>query len=93
MALSEVAAGGDRLVTLRALRDRLALDLDGCESKRDVASLSQRLMDVLEQIEAAEKAQPETKGTALDEIARRRSERAKGKPGPAVRGQRRGGRG
>jgi hypothetical protein len=39
------------------------------------------LMDVLEQIDAAEKAAPESKGTPLDELARRRG----GKPGRPAR--------
>ena len=73
MSLAEVAAKGDRLASLQALRDRLATDLDECESKRDVAALSQRLMDVLEQIADIEKAQPAKEGTALDEFSRRRA--------------------
>jgi hypothetical protein len=77
-ALSGVARAGDRLETLRALRDRLAAEIDVCDSKRDVAALSQRLMDVLEQIEAAEKARPESKGTPLDELAARRKRPAAG---------------
>lgn len=46
MSLSAAAGSGDTLGILRALRDRLAADLDSCTSLRDVASLSQRLMDV-----------------------------------------------
>lgn len=73
-ALSGAAGSGDRLTALRALRDRLAMDLDVCDSARDVAALSQRLMDVLAQIETIEKAQPAEKGTPLDELnARRRA--------------------
>lgn len=49
--LTTAAASGSRLRALRALRDRLAADLDETDSKRDVASLSQRLMDVLAQID------------------------------------------
>ena len=78
MTLAEAVAAGNRLVSLRALRDRLARDLDVCESMRDVASLSQRLMDVLGQIEAAELAKPEKVGTALDELTARR--RTAGRP-------------
>lgn len=65
MALREVAAAGVRLDSLRALRDRLSADIDDCDSKRDLAALSQRFVDVLAQIDALEKAQPESKGTTL----------------------------
>lgn len=77
--LADSAPGG-RLVALIALRDRLAGDIDVCESARDVAALSQRYMDVLEQIDALEKLQPAKKGTGLDELERRRAERQA--PGP-----------
>lgn len=77
--LAATARAGDALATLRALRDRIAADLDSCDSARDVASLSQRLMDVVEKIAALEKAQPAAKGTPLDELATRRS----GKKSPA----------
>jgi hypothetical protein len=73
--LAGIVNGGDRLTSLRALRDRLAAEIDVCGSSRDVAALSQRLMDVLTQIDEAEKAQPEEKGTVRDEVARKRSER------------------
>lgn len=76
--LAAAVADGDRLKSLRALRDRLAADLDVCESMRDVAALSQRLMDVLAQIAAVEAEKPEKQGTALDELAARR--RAAGLP-------------
>lgn len=49
--LADVAARGDRLETLRALRDRLAREIDLTASARDVAALSNRLTDVLQQIE------------------------------------------
>lgn len=78
MSLHEVAGQGNRLATLRTLRDSLAADLDGCESLRDKAALSQRLMDVLGQIDVIEKAEPEAKGSPLDELAKRRS----GRPAP-----------
>ncbi len=73
----EAAAGtGSRVVALRALRDRLARDLDGTDSKRDVASLAQRLMDVLEQIDelggGVVEKKPETR---LDEFTRRLRDR------------------
>lgn len=80
------AVTGSRITALRALRDRLALDLDTCDSKRDVAALSQRLMDVLVQIDdlgggTAEK-KPETK---LDEFTKRLRDREQ----PAAKAARR----
>jgi len=73
--LGAVAATGDTLATLKALRDRLATDLDSTTSKRDLASLSRLLVDVLSDIDAIEKSQPEQKGTARDEVARKRADR------------------
>lgn len=87
--IAVVAAAGDRLVTLRALRDLLAREIEGCESPRDLAALSRQLTLVLADIE--ELAPPaEQKGTPLDELRRRRSARgptpkAAGRPSkPAV---------
>lgn len=92
MSLTETVAGGDRKASLVALRDRLAADLDECQSARDVSSLSQRLMDVLAQIELLEKAAPVAEGTALDELANRRKAAgrsdASGAVGSTVRPQR-----
>lgn len=51
MSLEHVAKSGDRLATLRALRDYLARALDDTDSARDQASLSARLTDVLIQIQ------------------------------------------
>ena len=78
--LSAAAGTGSRVTVLTALRDRLAADLDVCESARDVAALAARLMDVLDRIAAAEKDRPNTTGTALDELTKRR--KAAGRPDP-----------
>lgn len=79
--LATAIASGSRLVALRALRDRLARDLDECESKRDVAALSQRLMDVLEQIDelggGVKEKKPETR---LDEFTKRLRAREQSAP-------------
>lgn len=89
MSLAETVSGGDRLASLRALRDMLAADLDVCESMRDKAALSLRLVDVLEQIAVIEKAEPAREGTALDEFTRRRAERqTSGSSGSSKRKQR-----
>lgn len=73
MALRDAAAGGNRLVALEALRDRLAAEIDGCTSSRDVAALAARLMDVLEDIAEVKGAEPAQEETPLDELKRRRS--------------------
>jgi hypothetical protein len=73
--LADTAEKGDRLATLRALRDRLSGEIDNCASLRDLASLSQRLMDVLERIADEERGQPVEEATARDEVARKRAER------------------
>lgn len=85
MNLQETAKQGDRLETLRALRDSLAADLDACESMRDKAALSQRLMDTLVQIEDCEKAAPPKEATALDELRAKRASRATKSPTRASR--------
>ncbi|PIJ37091.1 hypothetical protein BMW24_003525 [Mycobacterium heckeshornense] len=81
---------------MRALRDKLAAEIDGCESSRDVAALSARLMDVLAQIDAVEKPRISKR----DELARKRAERqrkaAAGRPdaadsGGTASGDKRGG--
>lgn len=75
-SLAAAAKAGARLGTLRALRDRLARQIDGTDSARDVASLSQRLMDVLVQIDelgGGEQAKP--KETGLSDFERRLAER------------------
>lgn len=73
MSLKEAASSGNRLKTLEALRDFLAENLDDCESKRDIASMTTRLESVLEQIEKLEG--PKSAGDGIDEIAQRRAAR------------------
>ena len=79
MGLIEITNTGDRLGTLRALRDRIALQIDSTDSARDVAALAQRLMDVLEQIEHLD---PARRGDTVDEITARRDSRRR--PGAAA---------
>lgn len=75
-SLSASASSGDRLQTLRDLRDLLAVQIEGCESLRDLAALSGRLQAVLSEI--AELTPKEEQGDGIDEIARRRSARRSG---------------
>ena len=71
-SLSDAAGTGDRIAALRTLRDRLARDLDECSSARDVGTLSQRLMDVLAQIdELGGGVKPKREDTPLDEFTKR----------------------
>lgn len=68
--LAATAATGDHAATLRALRDRLARQIDESDSGRDVAALAARLADVLDKLAALP---AERKGTALDELSQRRA--------------------
>lgn len=79
MSLSDAAPNG-RLAGLVALRERLANEIDQCDSSRDVAALSIRFMDVLAQIDelngpAAVSGAPVS---PLDELRRKRAERKSG---------------
>jgi len=76
VSLQEVVAEGDRLASLRELRDKLAFEIDNTTSAREIASLSQRVMDVLAQIEQVEQARSAPRSNARDEVARKRAERA-----------------
>lgn len=76
MSLLEEAQKG-RLEGLQALRDKLASELDGCDSSRDVAALSRQFTDVLAQIQELTVVVEEKPKTALDELRKRREERAK----------------
>lgn len=77
MALLEEVRKGRR-EGLEALRDRLAEELDQCESSRDVAALSSRLADVLEQVAGLTGQQPGAAqlASAVDEFTQRRQGRA-----------------
>ena len=50
--LMDAARSGDRRATLEALRDKLAGSIQDCESGRDVAALSKRLMEVMGELDA-----------------------------------------
>ena len=57
--LIEAAKSGDKKETLIALRDILAKTIQTCDSGRDMASNSKRLMEVIAEIEAIEQAEQE----------------------------------
>ena len=50
--LIEAAKSGDKWETLIALRDILAETIQNCESGRDMASNTKRLMEVMAELEA-----------------------------------------
>lgn len=50
--LLQAAKSGDKRATLIALRDKLAETIQNCDSGRDMASNSKRLMEVMVEIEA-----------------------------------------
>lgn len=50
--LVEAARSGNKRETLIALRDILATTIQNCESGRDMASNTKRLMEVMAEIEA-----------------------------------------
>ena len=52
MNITEAAASGDKRATLVALRDEIAETIQTCGSGRDMAALSKRLIEVMEEIEA-----------------------------------------
>ncbi len=75
-SLAAAAATGSSLRALRALRDRTAVELDTCTSKREFASLAQRFMDVVARIDELGGGVPEQKpGTKLDEFTKRLRDR------------------
>lgn len=53
--LVNAAASGDKRKTLEALRDKIAASIQDCESGRDVAALSKRLMEVMNELDALPK--------------------------------------
>lgn len=47
---------GSRREMLVELRDEIATTIEGCESGRDMAALSKRLMEVVDEIESIDQA-------------------------------------
>ena len=50
--LAQAAKKNSRRETLVALRDKLAVSIDSCESGRDIAALSKRLMEVMGELDS-----------------------------------------
>lgn len=73
MGLLEAAKSGDKRATLLALRDKLAETIENCESGRDMAANSKRLMEVMAEIEAL----PDPKETRVSKHDRLKEKREK----------------
>ena len=58
--LVKAAKSGSRRETLEALRDKIAASIQDCESGRDVAALSKRLMEVMGELDALPKPKSES---------------------------------
>lgn len=52
MDIVSAAATGNRRATLVALRDAIARTIQTCESGRDMAALSKRLIEVMDELDA-----------------------------------------
>jgi len=59
--LTKAAKSGSKRETLIALRDKIAETIDNCESGRDMAANSKRLMEVMAEIDALPEPVPERK--------------------------------
>ena len=70
--LARIAAAGDRIATLEAIRDRIAQDIDDCTDERALPNLVLRLTDVLSQIDSLP---PRVSTAPADVIAARRAAR------------------
>lgn len=64
--LVTATADGDRLESLIALRDLIAERLQKSNSDRDTASMSRRLMQILEEIEALERERAAANSKKID---------------------------
>ena len=75
MSLIDSAASGDRLQALEALRDHLAAAMQETDDVRAVGTLAGQYRQVL--AEVAELSKGKGSGSDLDELLKRRKERAK----------------
>lgn len=71
--LANAAKNNDRRATLEALRDRLCTTIEKTDSARDVAALSKRLMEVMEELDRL--PDPNKKDTPLQREQKRASRR------------------
>lgn len=66
--LVSAAKSGNRRETLEALRDKIAASIQDCESGRDVAALSKRLMEVMGELDDMPKPSDEDELAELQAI-------------------------
>ncbi len=78
MSLSTVTAEGDQLKILKELRDDLGFRMENASSDQNYSVMARVLTDVLDKIAILEASAKGVKGTALDELAKRRA--ASGRP-------------
>lgn len=72
MGVSAAAGSGDRVQTLTAVRDYLAGLIDTHDGPaKDIAPITKQLVDVVRELDTL--APVQRKGTALDELAARRT--------------------
>ena len=64
--LTEAARTGDKRGTLMALRDLIAAQIESCESGRDMAALSKRLMEVMAELDSL--GDPDAERDEFDEV-------------------------
>ena len=62
--LADAAKRNNRRDTLIALRDQLAEAIDNCESGRDIAALSKRLMEVMGELDSIPDPNSQTRNAA-----------------------------
>ena len=66
--LIDAAASGNRRATLEALRDKIASSIQDCESGRDVAALSKRLMEVMGELDTLPQPSDDDELAELQEL-------------------------
>lgn len=70
--LIEAAKSGDKRATLIALRDKLAETIEKCDSGRDMAANTKRLMEVMAELETM--PDPEQKKVSKHDRLKRKNE-------------------
>lgn len=77
-SLIEAAKSGDKYATLIALRDKLAETIERCESGRDMAANTKRLMEVMAEIESM--PDPQQKKISKHDRLKRKNENRQPRP-------------
>lgn len=87
MSVSDAESSGKRVEILEALRARLAMEVDSCDSRKELPALVLRLTDVLSQLDSMPSSE---EVSAADEIAERRAARRAGRAKDSTRSTRSG---